>query len=140
MKTRDSNGFSLIELTVVIVLMASLAGLVAPLTYRQLEKSKAKTEYLVFRNTLKALCTKAFAQGLSYEIKMSANGFTTRSVLSQHDYQFEYLNLPAQQFYINRNGYPSVDSIKVDMAGTQRELLMMDILGVKQELIHANNK
>lgn len=134
------RGFSLIELMIVIVLMSLLAAIVAPLTFRQLDRAKAKTEYLVFRNTLKSLSAKAFTQGLSYEIKMAGNSYTARSVLGQRVYQLEYLTLPNKSFSINRNGYPSIHAFTLDLAGIDRKISMLDMLGVKQELVYEKDK
>ena len=135
-----NQGFSLIELTVVLVLISVVAGLIAPVTFRQLDKSKAKTEFLEFRNTLKAYTSKAFAQGLSIEINLDGNQFTARSILAEHSYQYQYLSLPKQTFTINHNGYPSIDAFTVELVGDTRQLTMLDMLGVKQEMIHAKSQ
>jgi prepilin-type N-terminal cleavage/methylation domain-containing protein len=133
-------GFTLIELMIVILVMGLLAGLVAPLTFKQMDKSRAKTDYLKLRNVIKGHTTKAFAQGVSYRIETKDQTLTALSVLGQHSYTFKYLEMPEQFFIINANGFPSIDKLTLEVAGQTRHITMENMLGVKQELIYAPAK
>jgi prepilin-type N-terminal cleavage/methylation domain-containing protein len=132
-----SKGFTLIELMVVIVVVALLVGLVAPLTFKQLNTSRAKTEYLTLRNTLKKHTTKAFAQGIRYQMQMKGNTLTAHSILGVKSFVYENLVLPEMTFVINRNGYPSLDKFELQVANQTRSITLEDMLGVKQDLIYA---
>lgn len=135
-----AKGFTLIELTIVIVIMAFAASLVAPLGFEELEKSRGKTEYLTLRNTIKLHTTKAFTQGVHYRMEMLNDTLTVRSVLGVREYKYDYLSLPNLSFHINANGYPSVDRIEVQFVGLSRQITMEDMLGVKQDMIYAEQK
>ncbi|MCJ8269535.1 MAG: type II secretion system GspH family protein [Psychrosphaera sp.] len=135
-----NQGFTLIELMIVILVMGLLAGLVAPLTFKQLDKSRAKTEFLKLRNTIKSHTTKAFTQGVSYRIETKDQTLTALSVLGQKSYTFKYLQMPEQFFIINANGFPSIDKFELTVAGQPRQITMEDMLGVKQDLIYAKTK
>ena len=137
---RPFQGFTLIELMIVILVMGLLAGLVAPLTFKQLDKARAKTEFLKLRNTIKSHTTKAFAQGVSYRIDTLGKTLPATSVLGSKSYTFKYLEMPEQFFIINSNGFPSIDKLTIDVAGQTRHITMEDMLGVKQELIYAPAK
>ncbi len=135
-----NKGFTLIELMIVILVMGLLAGLVAPLTFEQLDKSRAKTEFLKLRNTIKNHTTKAFAQGVSYRMQTKGQTLTALSVLGEKTYTFKYLEMPEQFFIINGNGFPSIDKFELLVAGRPRQITMEDMLGVKQDLIYAKAK
>lgn len=131
------KGFTLIEITIVIIIMATVAALAGPLGFKELEKSRAKTEFLTFRNTVKLHTTMAFAQGLRYQLAMLDQTMTVTSALGQRRYQYQYLKLPNLTFGINANGYPSVNQFEVKFGQSTRLLTLQDMLGVKQDSIYA---
>ena len=132
-----SPGFSLVELMVVLLIVGLVASLVAPMTIKQLEASQARSEFLYFRNTLKGLTAKAFTRGVSYQLQMKGTLLTVTSVQGEEKMEFEHLSLPDTTFYINRNGFPSVDTFTVSLAKQEKEVTLSDILGVKQESVYA---
>lgn len=132
-----AKGFTLIELMIVLVIMGMLAAFVAPIGYKELQKSRAKTEFLTFRNIIKLHTTKAFAQGVRYQMKMNGNALVVKSVLGERAYQYEYLQLPNLTFHINANGYPTVNQFDVSLPTASRAITLEDMLGVKQDLIYA---
>lgn len=133
---RKPSGFSLIEIMIVLIIIGALAAIVAPLTVKQLEGSKARSEYLHFRSALKGLTAKAFTRGVSYQVQMKDSNLTVSSVLGKELFVFEQLALPELTFYINRNGFPSVDSFKVQLAKQEKVVKLEDIFGVKQESVY----
>ena len=140
MKRKGSaKGFTLIELTVVIIIMAAVASLVAPLTIKEIGKSRARTEFMTMRNIVKGYTTKAFAQGTRYRLELDGNSMKVTSALESITYRYEYMQLPKLSFYINRNGFPTVDNFTVQVGVQQRQITMEDMLGVKQDLIYAKH-
>ncbi len=134
---RQAQGFTLIELSIVIIIMAFAAALVAPLGFEELEKSRAKTEFLTLRNTIKLHTSKAFAQGLRYQMAMFKQTLTVKSALGERQYHYDYIGLPNLTFHINANGYPSVNEFEVSLGKNSRKITIEDMLGVKQDMIYA---
>jgi prepilin-type N-terminal cleavage/methylation domain-containing protein len=131
------KGFTLIELTIVITIIALGAGIIAPLTFKELEKSKARVEFLSLRNTIKTLTTKAFSRGAGYRVSLVAQKMTIESVKGQQVYEYDYLTFPGVSFFINHNGFPSIALLTVKVDEQNRQITMEDMLGVKQEDIYA---
>ena len=134
-----SYGFTLIELMIVVVIIALGAGLIGPLSLKELNKSKAKIEYLELRNTLKTMTTVAYARGFGYQVVLAAKTMTIISANGEQVYNYEHIVLPRVSFYINHNGFPSVDSLVVMVGKKQQSLNMVDMLGVKQDVIYVQN-
>jgi prepilin-type N-terminal cleavage/methylation domain-containing protein len=137
---KTNKGFTLIELTIVIVIMMAAAALVAPLTFKELAKSQAKTEYLRLRNTIKQHTTLAFARGVRYHMQMKDTTLIATSILGEQRFIYEHLTLPALTFVINVNGYPSIDVFELKAANLTRRITLEDMLGVKQDLIYAKTQ
>jgi prepilin-type N-terminal cleavage/methylation domain-containing protein len=57
------NGFTMIELTIVMTIVALLMSLVGPLTIQGYEKIKAKEEQLALKNWIRANSHRSFATG-----------------------------------------------------------------------------
>lgn len=123
-----------------IVIIALSAGIIAPLTFKELNKSKAKIEFLTVRNTLKTLTSQAFSRGHGYRVTLVDSSMTIASVNGRQVFDYEYLQFPGRSFFINHNGFPSVDVLTIKVAGQDRTLTLADILGVKQETIHVENE
>ena len=135
-KIHHNRGFSLIEIMVVLLIIGSVVAVVAPLTIKQLQTSEARSEFLHFRSTLKGLTAKAFTRGVSFQVEMKNSTVTVSSLLGTEVFEFEQLSLPQQTFYINRNGFPSVDKFTVQLAKQDKVMNLEDMLGVKQESIY----
>ena len=135
-----NKGFTLIELTIVVIIMMSAAALVGPLTFKELAKSQAKTEYLRLRNTIKQHTTLAFARGVRYQMRMKGNTLVATSILGEQQFTYEHLTLPEQTFVISANGYPSIDMFEFKAANLTRRITLEDMLGVKQDMIYAKAK
>lgn len=139
MRFSRGKGFTLIELMIVIVIIALGAGLVGPLSLKELNKSRAKVEYLELRNTLKTMTSQAYARGFGYQVILAAKTMTIKSANGAQVYDYEYITLPGVTFYINHNGFPSVDKLTVQVGKKAQPLSMIDMLGVKQDVIYAQN-
>ena len=68
---------------------------------------------------------------------MAGSALTITSVNGQQTTEFKQLILPKSVFFINRNGFPSVDEFTVKLANQDKKVTLADILGVKQESIYA---
>lgn len=136
-KLEAASGFTLIELTIVIIIIALASALIAPLSLKELNKSNAKIEFLTVRNTIKTMSSQAFARGIGYRVTLAGSTMTVESVKGQQVFPFEYLQFPGVSFFVNHNGFPSIDAVTIKVGTQDRQLTMEDMLGVKQDLIYA---
>ncbi len=130
---KRSSGFTLIEISVVMVLMMLLAGLIAPLTAREIDKSNARVEFLSFKNVLKEYSAKAFTRGTAFRIDLDGKTISIFNSTEEVNHTFDYISFPQQSFLINGNGFPAVDEVTVDVLTQTRIITYADILGVRWE-------
>jgi prepilin-type N-terminal cleavage/methylation domain-containing protein len=133
------SGFTLIELMIVVLIMTLGAGLIGPLSLKELNKSRAKIEYLELRNTLKIMTTQAYARGFGYQVVLAEKNMTIKSSIGEKAYTYEYITLPRLSFYINSNGFPSVNNLMIIVGKKQQTLSMTDMLGVNRDVIDAQH-
>jgi len=82
------QGFTLIELMIVMSIVALLLTMVGPLAISAVDKANAKQEMLTMKNWLKKISYRAFATGNSYQLKLSgkkAELFIVKKYVEQHD-------------------------------------------------------
>jgi prepilin-type N-terminal cleavage/methylation domain-containing protein len=131
-------GFTLIELIIVVLIIMLGAGLVGPLSLKELNKSRAKVEYLELRNTLKIMTTQAYARGFGYQVVLAEKTMTIKSSKGEKAYNYEYITLPKLSFFINSNGFPSVNSLTIIVSKKNKQVMSMtDMLGVTRDVIDA---
>ena len=133
------SGFTLIELMIVVLIMTLGAGLIGPLSLKELNKSRAKIEYLELRNTLKIMTTQAYARGFGYQVVLAEKNMTIKSSIGEKAYTYEYITLPRLSFYINSNGFPSVNNLMIIVGKKQQTLSMTDMLGVNRDVNDAQH-
>ncbi|MFT5755304.1 MAG: prepilin-type N-terminal cleavage/methylation domain-containing protein [Alteromonadaceae bacterium] len=77
-KTNRSDGFTLIELMIVMSIVALLMSLVGPLTIKSYEKVKAKEEVSTLKNWIKGNSYRSFATAKQGIMALSQNTITFR--------------------------------------------------------------
>jgi len=65
------QGFTLIELMVVMAIAAVLITMVGPLAINTLEKAQAKQEMLTMKNWFRKISYRAFSTGQAYQLRLS---------------------------------------------------------------------
>jgi len=70
-KAIKNQGFTLIELMVVMAIVALLMTMVGPLAINAVEKANAKQEMLTMKNWFRKISFRAFNTGSSYQLKLS---------------------------------------------------------------------
>jgi prepilin-type N-terminal cleavage/methylation domain-containing protein len=136
------QGFTLIELMVVMAIVALLMSLVGPLTIQRYEKTRGVEESLSFKNWLVANSYRAFATGKNAVFNLSGNKVTFTYSLNNKDIQnsaeaattgqavyqpllnpiissreFSYLFFQPQTIHVNAYGIISDKSISMTIAG-----------------------
>jgi len=109
-----SKGFTLIELTVVMAIVALLVGLVGPMTVQQLDKAQAKAELLNLKRELVAISQRAFFSDSQLTAKLvgkELNVFTADTETVIYHKTFDYLFFQPQEVVFNKIGFVDLVSI-----------------------------
>ncbi len=104
------NGFTLIEIMIVMSIVALLMGLVGPLAIQNLEKAEAKSELMSVNNWLKQVSYRAYIGGQELTLKLNGKEvqlFTTKNAKLIKKQSFEYLFFQPQQLVFNNKGFVS---------------------------------
>lgn len=142
-----NQGFTLIELMVVMAIVALLMSLVGPLTIQRYEKSKSVEESLSFKNWLVANSYRAFATGKNAVFSLSGNKVTFTFSINNKDLQnlaeedvagqivyqphqnpiitsreFSYLFFQPQTIHVNAYGIISDKSISMTISGKTKTI------------------
>ena len=132
------NGFTLMELLVVMTLMSVFMALVAPLGINTVNKARAQTEYVKMQSVLKRQANRAFVSGANIELILQQNMIAIYQTPAKHppernnassnidtwdaqdnhqpddEYIFEYITFPeVTHIVFNRNGIPSAYGVTV---------------------------
>jgi prepilin-type N-terminal cleavage/methylation domain-containing protein len=69
----NQQGFTLIELMIVMTIVALLTAMVGPLAMNSVDKAQAKQEMLSIKNWLRKVSYRAFTTGQAHTIQLSGN-------------------------------------------------------------------
>jgi prepilin-type N-terminal cleavage/methylation domain-containing protein len=122
------QGFSLIELLVVVTIMMSVIGLVGGGVLKSVQKTEAQTEVISLYSLIKKAGVKAFASGTSLTLLFSGSDVVFVSNGRQEPKQaFQHLQFSAQSIVFNRNGIPNRLELVVSVRGLQKVLELQSL-------------
>lgn len=116
------RGFTLIELIVVMLIMASLLSLVGPLAVKNVETTQYKTEEMQFKNWLVKMSHTAFYTGKPVTISLSGKVAEAQVGDKTDRLALNDIFFQPQTFHLSKNGFPSVDSVSYQGRNRQMEL------------------
>lgn len=124
---RRTQGFTLIEVLLVVVLASILAALVAPLGVTQVEKARAQTEWLTLDREIDRLSMTAFLASDFVSVNAAGKRLSWEFQSGKRDsIEFEQLFFsPEQQFTINPNGISDRPEILLLQRDRQRSLKIL---------------
>jgi len=152
-KTKNSQGFTLIELMVVMAIVALLMSLVGPMTIEGYEKIKAKEEQLSLKNWIKGNSYRSFATGkasvitlsgvsisLSFEDDYDINSELSNPIANSESDEFtqtdeiaiiasrsfEHLTFQPQQITVNTFGLISPSEVTIQSHGKTRTIIVSE--------------
>lgn len=132
------NGFTLLELLVVIGILALVVALVSPLAASRVDHAKARSEFLSIKSSLKLQSLQSFTRGVSTQISLKESDFISQDSDGKVKREsFNFIEFPEQQFVINANGYPSVGRITVIVNAVERYIEFHEIIGADKEAVYA---
>ncbi len=133
---RKTQGFTLVELLVVIALMTMVLSLVGPLGQIQLDKSQANEEWLRFKNEIISNQKSAYLQGRSRVLELNGKIMTVKTAQVQPDrvVEFSQIFFEPQQISINANGFSSPLQVQAVVRGQKRyfNFALADSPGIQQ--------
>lgn len=134
---QDKKGFTLIEVLIVIVIIMTLIGLVAPLGIKQVERAQVKNDLLEVKRFIINASNLSFSTGKALNVNLSGNRITVED--SDIDIKLKRVTFEqSQKIIFNRNGYPSIREITYHSNGNQLSLdLFAIILPVEFGYIYA---
>lgn len=109
-KHRHINGYTLIELMIVLVIVSMIMGLVGPLTIQSMEKAEAKSELLAIKNWLKQVSYQAFTSGKELHFVVAGKKIILQEENEKNALktrELEYLFFQPQKFTFNSKGFVS---------------------------------
>lgn len=122
--SRRSDGFTLVELLVVVAIMGVLLALVGPLGVEFSDKVRAQNEFLELGYQLRRDSARAFLTSSSIEYHFAGQGLTVSGYSSGAIEQtFEFISFEQSQYVIfNTAGFPSRSSIELVVNGRAEEI------------------
>jgi len=129
-----NNGFTMIELLIVLAIMSTLMGLVGPLAINAYDKAQAKTEKYQLNNFINKLSYEAFTQGQTKRIDLEGNQvsiYAGEEEIPAKVFNFKYLFFQPQYINLNSNGFTLSDTIDLQIRG-QSEIMTLDLSAGKK--------
>jgi len=126
MNKKIKNGFTLIELMVVMSIVALLMTMVGPLAINSVEKANAKQEMLSLKQWFRQVSSRAFYTGQEYTIKLAGKearlfqGYEQVTAITKAE--FETLFFKPQILNYNKRGFIEPDKITATFQGKDIEL------------------
>jgi prepilin-type N-terminal cleavage/methylation domain-containing protein len=123
-RKNNLQGFTLIELMIVMTIVSLLMGMVGPLAMNSLEKADAKQEMLSIKNWLRKVSYRAFTTGQTHRIQLSGKRVILYAELDEEnpieDKTLKSLSFKPQWLYYNNKGFVTPEVLE----GTYRGKLL----------------
>ncbi|MGI2000027.1 type II secretion system protein [Shewanella frigidimarina] len=125
----NANGFTLIELIVVMLIMSIVLSLVGPLTLRMLDRAESQSEFISFKNSIKKVSYIAFASATEHSFKLDKNSLLVyKANIQIQQTQFEYLNFDPQVITFNSRGYPDPETLTIHRQNKSEQINLFKLV------------
>ena len=127
---------TLIELLVVMAIVGILATLLAPAGLRQVEKTRALSEWSSLELEVNSLSQSAFFESATISIQFDGSVMRWRSADDSQLVGEKRLNFiffhPRQSIFINRNGISFPDTVSARLGNANRQLHLNGWLALEE--------
>lgn len=124
-----SQGFTLIELIIVMSIMTIVLSLVGPLTLKMIDKAQAQSELISLKNSIKKVSYIAFASATQHSFKLERKDISVfKSGTKQKQTRFDYLDFPSQVITFNSRGYPSPETLEVRLLNQNERINLFKLI------------
>jgi prepilin-type N-terminal cleavage/methylation domain-containing protein len=115
-----SNGFTLVEVLIVLVIAGLGITLVAPSLINAYEEVKAAAEEQKMTDILDAVKMRSFFRQLSYSVVLAGNVLKIKDTDTSID--FQHITFPEQRITFNANGFADVGEVRYTKDGHEKTL------------------
>jgi prepilin-type N-terminal cleavage/methylation domain-containing protein len=110
--TTLTDGFTLVELLIVMSIVGTLLSLVGPLAIDSLSKAQARSEVLTLRNWINYQSQRAFITGTDVQLQLlGKTAELTLSPTQKTTREFEYVLFKDQTILLSKHGFIQPDKI-----------------------------
>jgi len=123
------NGFTLIELMVVLAIMGTAFALVGPNIMKSYDKIKVQTDIVDLNETLKKISYKAFINGRKVIVKFSADKIAYQYVgnFEIHYKNYSFIRFTTQELKFTEAGFTDSTHIDVLIANEKIKISLKDV-------------
>lgn len=115
-----NNGFSLIELMVVLVIISLFMSIIGPEVFKMIDSSEARSEKSKLFNISEKAKIKAFASRKRIKILTSGNFLKIYSGKKDEKvFEFKHLSFPDGEIDVNENGFFEKSSLVFKLNGIE---------------------
>ena len=141
-RLRNQQGFTLIELMIVMTIVALLVGLVGPLAINSLEKAQAKQEMLTVKNWLRKISYRAFTTGQEHIVRLAGKNVILYSKGQPHmpieNRDLEALFFQPQELNYNVKGFVSPTTLVGTYKGKPLSLNLKEWVNGEEPVVDHN--
>ncbi|OPX19772.1 MAG: hypothetical protein BZ151_07450 [Desulfobacca sp. 4484_104] len=116
------EGFTLIEILLVMLIVGIVVSLTSPRLFSAYEKIRAATEEQKLRQIVENLQLKAFIRQVEYTVQMADRHLSVTKNDEKTLFTFTYISFPAAGITFNANGFASTTVIKYFVTGREKTL------------------
>lgn len=129
--SKAKQGFTLIELMIVLAIVGSAIALVGPNLFKAYDNTQRRAEQKDLDDLLQAISYKAFINNRAVEIRFSDNTirYGYQDTNKRITLTFEWLTFPNQQIRVSEYGYPNSLGVRIVAQG-EETILSFSQLGI----------
>jgi prepilin-type N-terminal cleavage/methylation domain-containing protein len=129
---KDLNGFTLIELMVVLAIMSIAFAIIGPNIMKTYDKVKGKSEVVELLDILNNISYKAFINGRPVRINLVNQSIHYQYIDNSKviEKNFNYLTFPVQSFNISRAGFLEQETIIVKYGDSDHNVSLLQVNGL----------
>ncbi|REL34886.1 prepilin-type N-terminal cleavage/methylation domain-containing protein [Thalassotalea euphylliae] len=124
-----SRGYTLIELLVVIAIVASLIGLVGPLTIDSVAKYQSRVQVTEVKSLFSKYSTLAFLRGEQVRLVINGNSISRVYANEEQDvFTFEHIQFSPIEIYFSPSGIPNVNELDLQVRENIISINLLEVL------------
>jgi len=129
---KSSNGFTLIELMIVMAIVALLMSFVGPMAMNSLERAEAKSELMELKQLIVKTGQYSFATGKTHILKLQGKSVEVYDSTTSNTkkYSFSYLFFQPRDIRFNNRGIADVEYISTQYRERVVDINIFDLMRI----------